>query len=305
MTSSYRAFVISNLQEPTIRKYANVIDYFPGLGDNNINEFDKVLHKYKPRIIIFGTNVMDAAKLSIWRDAVPKSDLYLLRRGVTIARCDLNAAERLNINVLNTPGSNATFITDFIINNATNNTIPESVTIIGLGNIGKIVAQKLRMLGVKKFYFFSRRFKDLLTRNDVLNELKLHNHEVHFINNLIEGFKNSECIIVTLPFNQETQGLIKSEYIDALQNGSQFISTSFPDILTKDAIITLYKRNDLHVVFDHLKTELSKIYDLLNIEKLRENFIMDEQAAASYECQCVMDEAVMNLFLKIKEALVT
>ncbi|NDG26004.1 MAG: hypothetical protein EB120_02360, partial [Proteobacteria bacterium] len=49
-----------------------------------------------------------------------------------------------------------------------------------------------------------------------------------------ESFQTADAIAITLPFTQETKGLIDAENIHAIPQRAKFISTSFPQILTDD-----------------------------------------------------------------------
>ena len=52
------------------------------------------------------------------------------------------------------------------------------------------------------------------------------------------------------------------------------------------------------MTFDHIASGLTFIQDTLGHTNLRDNFIFEEKAASSYECQYAMGEAAIKIALR-------
>ena len=58
-------------------------------------------------------------------------------------------------------------------------------------------------------------------------------------------------------------------------------------------------REDLFIVIDHLASEFEDIYKIMECDaRLRKNFLMLEEAAASKECQQAMSRAAIEKCLE-------
>jgi len=295
-----KPLVIGKFHPSSLVKYGDMIHYHIDIGEHDLATWQKTIKKLKPRTIIFGSNIVNREMLNIWREEMPQDQLFLIRRGASLARCDVVAAKKLNINVKNTPGSNAAYIAKFICDSILKQgKYPKIVTILGVGNIGSIVAQRL-VNDVSELNLYSRSLQNNITQKQVLADLWLDQYlNVSSISSIQQGFCKSNCIIITLPYTSETKGLIAQSDIQSIPKNANFISTSFPNILEDEAIKELHSRDDINVIFDHLRNEFDHVYSIIGTKILRPNFIIDEKAAATDECQIAMDEAVMQSFQQL------
>ncbi|GAH34246.1 unnamed protein product [marine sediment metagenome] len=92
-----KPLVIGELYGTSLEKHKNTIDYHPEVGSDH-TKWREAIQQFKPKTVLFGTNIVDAEMLAFWRSEVPDGELYLIRRGVALARVDLKAAEKLNVN---------------------------------------------------------------------------------------------------------------------------------------------------------------------------------------------------------------
>lgn len=156
----------------------------------------------------------------------------------------------------------------------------KSIAVLGVGDIGKKLVDKL-IPSHQKIVLYTRTpgfFK---------------HSKCHYSHNLDEIFANSEQVVVSLPLNEETKEIILAQHIEALPKNAQVICVSPPRVFSKEAIVALHRREDIHVVFDHVASGLSHIYESLGFEQLRKNFIFEEKAAGSKECQYAMGETAI------------
>jgi hypothetical protein len=73
------------------------------------------------------------------------------------------------------------------------------------------------------------------------------------------------------------------------------ISVSPPKVFTDAALQKLYHRADIHVIIDDLKSELQRVHQTIGTpDSLRQNFLMDEKAVASVECQNAMTSTAIE-----------
>lgn len=294
-----RLLVIAKFHSDSVKIFKDIINYYPNLDADNLNEWEQTIQQLKPQAIIFGTNTINSKMLNIWREAVPNQKLFLIRRGVTLARCDVTTASKLEIQVFNTPGVNAPYISKFICDLLFNKNNSKKVAILGLGQIGALVAKQAAEMQCF-LNLYSKKLFNSSTRELVLHDLNLNNYD-HIVchQSIKSAFKSSDGMVVALPFANETIGLITANDIQEIPSHSTFISISFPKVLTDEAMRELYNRTDINVIFDHLKHEIMDTKKILGIDKLRPNFILDEQAATAYACQRAMDNAAMELYFKL------
>jgi len=168
---------------------------------------------------------------------------------------DVESAKKLNIAVSNTPDSTTASTADFTLGliisvlrkiSMTDRWVREAgkipkwghrsvmgqelggkkLGIIGLGRIGKAVAQRAQAFGIEVLYY---------KRN------QLHIYEeaellVHY-NDFEEIFRNSDIISIHTPLNEESFGMIGCEEFELMKPGSFFINTSRGPVVNESELI--------------------------------------------------------------------
>lgn len=103
------------------------------------------------------------------------------------------------------------------------------VGIIGLGSIGKRLAEILKGLGLDILYW---------SRNSRDNRFKY--------NELEDIFKSADFIFPTFAINEETKKIISEELINSMKKSASIISIVGTDCLNKELIINKVKNNELY-----------------------------------------------------------
>lgn len=278
---NHKILTICTLKDELVKKYDQHLVYLPLSNEETDRDWLELIQRYQPRSIVFGLQAIDDMKLSTWRSNQPHDDLKFVRKGTSLHRVDFGAAKKYNIEVTNTPGINAPFVADFILTLlAQHKTADSTIAILGVGDIGKKVVNKL-LEKSKALFLFNR------------THHQFESSRYYYENNLADIFSKTTQIAICLPLTNDTQGIITAQHIKALPQQAQVICISPPRVFSADAIIALQQRTDVHITFDHVASGLSFIHESLGHNNLRANFIFDEQAAAGYECQYAMGEAAI------------
>ena len=102
----------------------------------------------------------------------------------------------------------------------------KTVGIVGFGNIGKIVAKKLKGFECNIIAF------DVIEQDpEVLKELNV------TIRPMEDVAKESDIITIHVPLNKYTKHLINEEFFNNMKPNSFFINTSREEIIDEDALI--------------------------------------------------------------------
>lgn len=278
--------IICKIPEFLLTKYNEIINYLPNLSDENSSEWDKKIRIIKPAVILLGTGRFTREMMQIWRKYLPHENLSIVRKGVSLERRDLQAASDYSINVFNTPGINSAFVADYMSQFLFQNTLPsDRLSIIGTGKIGMAVFSKAEKNNTPTI---------LYTRHTNYPN----NKKSIVTNSLNDAFSKANKIAIALPLNESTKGIVKLGHIEIMPKNSLLICISSPKIFSNEALKKLFDRDDIFVVIDHLKSELDEVYKIINHPTLRSNFIMDEKAAASDECQEAMAQAALKKCLE-------
>lgn len=97
--------------------------------------------------------------------------------------------------------------------------------IVGMGNIGVAVAERMRAFGMSIFYF-SRRPN---ARADEAGATRCAT--------LIELANSSDVVSVHCPSTEETRGLMNAAFFAAMRTGALFINTARGDVVNDDALV--------------------------------------------------------------------
>ena|SRR3990167_5377768 len=298
-----KILVICNLQKDILEEYNSKIKYIPNLSDCCQSDWEHAIKSVMPKIVLYGTGYFTKDMIATWRNYLPNEKLYIVRKGVSLSRCDLDAAKNYSITVLNTPGINSIFVANYMSQFLfKENKKFDRVAIIGVGKIGKNVAIEAEKNKVDTI-LYSKTLKNNFDLDIIKSENKIKNSHSQIAKNLEEAFSTSNKIAISLPLDKDTNAIINANHIDLIRKGSVLVSASSPHIFTDEALRTLYDRNDIFVVIDHLKSELEETYKIIwHTDLLRENFIMDEKAAASPECQQAMSLAAIKKCIDLENS---
>ncbi len=103
-----------------------------------------------------------------------------------------------------------------------------SIGLVGLGNIGRTLAQKLDVLGVKRIIGWNR------TMRPEVKELQKVNR-VEFVE-LPELFSDSDIIVIALALTQNTKGFIGEDLIARMKNTAFLINVCRGTVIDEDAL---------------------------------------------------------------------
>ena len=275
------------LHSQTLSQYQDKLVHLPHLESTSVDleEWRRVLETYRHTTIIFGGGVMSREMLSIWRELLPQQQLRGLRRGTTLATCDLEAAKKFGIQIFNTPGVNAPFVAQFIYDSLRNPHQIKTCAILGAGNIGGRVAKLMAQHDCEIRIFRKKPVQ--------LSEIK--EKKIFYSPDIFSACTGADAVIVALPLSDLTRGLLHHELVHKLPKGSQWVSVSLPDVFTEETFRTLHGRKDIHVVIDELESLFPQMMKILGVNKLRKHFNLVEKAARSEACQKAMDDAVLML----------
>jgi phosphoglycerate dehydrogenase-like enzyme len=110
--------------------------------------------------------------------------------------------------------------------------------VIGLGNIGRRIAELAQAFGADVSYW-SRNRKNEVEKDGIkyceLDEL----------------MANSDIITLNLALNAETEGIINAERINSLKHQAIFINPSPMELIDFTALIERLKKNDIVFMLDH------------------------------------------------------
>jgi phosphoglycerate dehydrogenase-like enzyme len=258
-----KILTICTLKNDLVEKYQDQLDYLPLSNDETDKTWEKLITHYQPQAIIFGLQTINEEKLSLWRKLQPTEKLKFIRKGTSMHRVDFAAAKKYSIDVLNTPGVNSPYVAEFILNLLQQKHKKDSlIGIIGVGDIGKKVVVKLLQAG-----------------DQVILYNRSHPH--------FEGNNYS--------YNDNLLNIFTEQHIQSIPQNGQLICISPPRVISAKAVMALHKREDIHVTFDHVSQGLTFIHESLGHTHLRQNFIFEEKAAASHDCQYAMGEAAIKI----------
>lgn len=126
----------------------------------------------------------------------------------------------------------------------------KTVGIVGFGNIGKLVARKLIGFDVKILAY------DVIPPDvNVTDEFKVE------MTDLFSLAQQSNVVTIHVPLNSHTQGLIRTDFLEKMREGSFFINTSRAEVINENALARAWKSGKLRglgldVYSDNLKKKL-------------------------------------------------
>lgn len=179
-------------------------------------------------------------------DALPKLRL-VVRAGAGYNTIDTKYARKKNVDVMNTPGANANAVAEEVVamtlaymrhiikgdqttreglwekkNLMGTELTGKTVGIVGLGNIGRLVARRMSGFEVK-----------VLAYDPVLSDAKAEELGVRAVD-LETIFKESDIVSLHIPENKETAGLINIEFFDLMKDGAILVNCARAGIINED-----------------------------------------------------------------------
>jgi (S)-sulfolactate dehydrogenase len=304
MTDTLRVLVSDSLAEEGLAIFREAegieLDFRPGLSPD---ELKAVIGEYDGLAIRSGTKVTAEVLAAAERLRV------VGRAGIGVDNVDLEAASRRGIVVMNTPGGNTITTAEHTVAMlmAVSRHIPQatasmkagkwekkkfegrelfnkSLGIVGLGNIGKVVASRARGLGMK-----------IIAYDPFLSEDAARRMDVELVD-LEAIWKRSDYVTVHVPLTDETRHLIDDEAIAKMKDGVFIINCARGGIVDEDALARALDSGKVGgAAFDVFETEPPpEDHPLLS----RDRFVCTPHLGASTE------EAQKNVAIAVAEQIV-
>ena len=196
-------------------------------------------------------------------DVIDKSALQnaerlkvIARYGVGVDSVDLQAARAKNIIVTNTPGANSVSVAELTLGLmlALARQIPEAVAatrrgqfprlsgislegktvgIIGLGAIGKQLAQRLAGFNCHVLAYEPRPDEDFVRKNSV---------ELVPLDQLL---RNADFVSLHLPLMTETRGMVDATFLGKMKKGAYLLNTARGELVDEAALLEALKSGQL------------------------------------------------------------
>ncbi|MFC1498077.1 3-phosphoglycerate dehydrogenase family protein [Verrucomicrobiota bacterium] len=195
-------------------------------------------------------------------DALPKLKV-IIRAGSGFNTIDTKHARKKGIDVMNTPGANANAVAEEVValmladarhvvtaDQSTRNgkwekkkfmgreVSEKTVGIIGLGNIGRLVAKRLSGFDVR-----------LLGYDSVISHERAEEINVE-LTDLKTLFTESDYITLHIPENKETKGLVNSKLLSLMKDGATIINCARAGIVDEDALRKVKKEKGIRFLND-------------------------------------------------------
>jgi len=187
---------------------------------------------------------------------------YIVSCSVGLDNIDIDELKRRNIELIFCQGTNANSVAEhtiYLILKLIREDVKKpffelkdkTIGLIGFGNIGKIVAEKLTGFGVKIIA------SDVIKQEkEVLERLKVKMLDIEDI------AKNSDIVSIHVPFNKYTDKLINEKIFSEMKESCFLVNTSRAEVIDEKALIKFSKIKKfrgiaLDVYSEKLKKELN------------------------------------------------
>jgi len=187
----------------------------------------------------------------------------IIRAGAGINTIDIKYARKKNIDVMNTPGANANAVAEeviaLILADARHiieadascrrgewekkkfmgrELAGKTVGIIGLGNIGQLLARRLSGFETK-----------LIGYDPMISSEKAKAVNVQLVE-LEKIFKESDYISLHLPENEETRGMVNEKLLSLMKEGAVLINCARAGIIVEEDLRKIKKTKKIHFLND-------------------------------------------------------
>jgi len=235
---------------------------------------------------------------------------HIIRVGVGVDNIDMDFCEREGIAVYNAPGANADAVSDYIVGMMlhalrktyllTENDVIEwnrfkftgrsmtgrSIGIIGFGNIGKQIFNKLQGFNCKAFFAY-----DPFVKKEDMPE------GISYAESVEEVLRNSDIITLHVPLLPTTKYLINSDNLGLMPSGAILINASRGGIVNEADVISYGKHHDFVYVADTVEGEPHVSSDMIHAKNV---LITPHIASLTIESDDNMLAVALDNFLKGK-----
>ena len=238
------------------------IDYIPGPVKEKI--LIPIISKYDG--IICGD---DEITKNVISNGVKGKLKVISKYGIGLDKIDIEFAKEINLKICNTPGVNHITVSEHILallfayyknihkeyvytksGNWTrligHEIFNKKIGILGFGRIGKETAKRAKALGLKCYIFdpYAKTSKKYI-----------------FCNSLKDLVKEIEILVLTLPLNNETKGIIDENLISNSTQKLVIVNTSRALIVNQNSLISLLEKNKISAY----------LTDVMDEEPMRKN----------------------------------
>ncbi len=183
--------------------------------------------------------------------------LAVVRAGSGVNTIDVEHATGRNVQVMNTPGANSNSVAELVFcymlaagrklacadrsvkegrweknNLMGGELLGKTLGIVGLGNIGGLVAKKARGFEMKLVGY------DPLVSEAHAAELGVE------LKSLKEVFSESDFITLHVPLNDKTRSMVNAELLGSMKKGAMLINTARAEVVDRQALLDLEKTRD-------------------------------------------------------------
>ena len=235
---------------------------------------------------------------------------HIIRIGTGVDNIDIDYCNKEGISVYNAPGANADAVSDYVIammfvalrriSQLTNEDIESwnrfkfighsmssrSIGIIGFGNVGKQIFNKLKGFDCKSFFVY-----DPFVKAEDMPKGITHAFSIE------EVLKNSDIVTLHVPLMPSTQYLINKDNLNLLNKGSILLNASRGGIVNESDVVEYVRDNDLIYIADTVENEPNIAKALLDKEKI---IITPHIASLTNESEGNMLELAIENFLNNK-----
>ena len=238
---------LDSVAQDVLRDAGIEVEVSPGLDEDALAEKIQGFHGLIVRSDKVTQKVLDAAE-----------DLQaIVRAGTGVNTIDVNYATSRNVQVMNTPGANSNSVAELAVSfmlaacrklvyadNSVKKGLWEKSSLmgnelqgkvlglVGLGNIGSLVAAKARGFEMKTIGF-----------DPLISESKAAEMGVE-LKSLEKIFAEADFISIHVPLNDKTRGLVGSELLESLKPGAMLINTARAEIIDRQALMDILARRD-------------------------------------------------------------
>jgi phosphoglycerate dehydrogenase-like enzyme len=235
---------------------------------------NSTVHDFETIVIRSGTTVTSAI-----RQSFPHLK-SIVRVGVGLDNVDLDYCKNKGIAVFNAPGANADAVSDYTIGMMLHalrklhllhpqdvqqwnrfkftggNMANQTVGIVGFGNIGRQIHQKVRNFSCQGFYAYD----PYLTADKMPEGVQL--------TDLPTLLRNCSLISLHLQLTNETKYLIDTEQLAMIKSGAVLINASRGGIVREQAVLDALEDQDFTYVADAVENEPDVNPDLLDNQNI-------------------------------------
>lgn len=206
----------------------------------------------------------------------------IVRAGAGFNTIDTKYARRKNIDVMNTPGANSNAVAEEVVammladarhiveadrstrtgkwekNKFMGREVAgKTIGVVGLGNIGRLVARRLSGFDVK-----------VLGYDPLIAKERAAEYKVELVD-LKELFSRSDYITLHIPENEETRGMVNAKMLSLVKDGGTIINCARAGVINEEALRKAKKEkrirflNDVYDKDEAGEKSISDIADLL------------------------------------------